>query len=228
MNVPTLPETLDRRDAEPATARRILRDLTLVNTLFGGRQAVRWGVAQLLRGLPPERSVTVLDVGAGAGDIARHLRTITPRRVVPVALDHLVSAAMLCRARGVPALVGDLRALPVAPGRVDIVVLSQVLHHLPRSDIPAFLRGLSELAAVGVVVADLRRSPVAQGGLWTASHLLRLHPVTRMDGITSLRKGFTRVELSALCHAAGAAPTVRRRPGWRLVACWRTGCVPRT
>jgi len=222
MSVPTRLETLDRRDAEPAVATRNLRDLALVNTLFGGRQAVRWGVARLLRGLPPGRAVTVLDVGAGAGDIAQHLRATVCPRVLPVALDHLFPAATLCRARGVPAVVADLHAPPVAPGGVDVVVLSQVLHHLPRPGIPAFLRRVSGLARVGVVVADLRRSAVAQGGIWVAAHLLRLHPVTRIDGVASVGKGFTRGELGALCRAAGAAPIVRRRPGWRLVACWRT------
>lgn len=221
MSAPTQLEALDRRDVEPAIATRNLRDLALVNRLFGGRQAVHWGVARLLRELPPERSVTVLDVGAGAGDIADHLRASAARRIVPVALDHLMVAATLCRTRGIPALVGDLHALPVAAGGVDVVVLSQVLHHLPRPGIPAFLRSLSALARVGVVVADLRRSLVAGRGLWMASHLLRLHPVTRTDGITSLAKGFTREELGALCRAAGVAPTVRRRPGWRLVAFWR-------
>lgn len=215
-------ETLDRRDADPVTATRNLRDLAFVNTMFGGRQTVRWGVTHLLRGLPAERTYTLLDVGAGAGDIAHYLRDTMPWRLMPVALDHLRPAAALCRARGVHALVGDLSALPVGARGVDVVVLSQVLHHLPRPDIPAFLHGLSALARVGVVVADLRRSPLAQGGIWAAAHLLGLHRVTRVDGVTSVGKGFTRAELDALCRHAGVTATVHRRPGWRLVACWRT------
>lgn len=212
-------ETLDHRDADPTVARATLADLAVSNTLFGGRQAARWGVERLLKDAPTRTGVTLLDVGAGAGDIARHLvRTLG---VAAIALDHLACAARLCRDRGFDAVVADLHHLPLAPRSVDVVLVSQVLHHLPRPAVPAFLRAMTAVARLGVVVADLRRSPMARAGIWTAAHVLRFHRVTRLDGVTSVRRGFARAELDALCRRAGVVPMVRRRPGWRLVAWWR-------
>ena len=73
-------ETLDRRDADPVAVQATLRDLTVINTLFGGRQAVVWGVRRLLEQAHPARPVTLLDVGAGSGDITGHLATAVCRR----------------------------------------------------------------------------------------------------------------------------------------------------
>ena len=101
-------------------------------------------------------------------------------------------------------------------------MVSQVLHHLPRAAVPDFLRAVSGMARLGVVIADLRRSPMAGAGIWTASRLLRFHPVTQVDSVTSVAHGFSRIELTDLCRQAGVVAIVRRRPGWRLVAWWRS------
>ncbi|MEX1050118.1 MAG: class I SAM-dependent methyltransferase, partial [Gemmatimonadales bacterium] len=141
-------ETLDDRAADPATASASLRDIVVINRLFGGRHAVRWGVTRLLTGIPRDRPVTLLDLGAGAGDIADDLRRHLPWRVTPLAFDHLHCAATMSRARGVPAVVADLHAIPLPPRSVDVVIVSQVLHHLPRGAVPAFLRNVSTFARI--------------------------------------------------------------------------------
>ncbi len=221
---PRVPETLDRRDAEPALVRRTLADLSVSNALFGGRQAVHWGLSRLLEDARAAGPLTVLDVGAGMGDILLHVQRRLAARwpLRPVAVDHLRPAARLCHDAGIPAAVGDLARLPLGDRAVDLVVVSQVLHHLAPAAAAAFLRHIAPLARVGVVVADLRRSPVAQAGIWTVSHLLGFHPVTRRDGVASVGYGFTTAELAALCREAGLRAQVARRPGWRLVAWWRS------
>jgi SAM-dependent methyltransferase len=217
-------ETLDHRDAEPALVRRTLADISVSNTLFGGRQAVRWGLRRVLAHTRTARPLSVLDVGAGMGDILLHVRrSLAPRwRLAPLALDHLRPAAGLCAAAGIPALVADLAHLPVGKRVVDLVVVSQVLHHLDPTAAVTLLRDLADVAGVGVVVADLRRSPLAQAGIWTASHLLGFHAVTRRDGVASVGCAFTPAELAARCREAGIRAHVSRRPGWRLVAWWRS------
>jgi len=73
-----------------------------------------------------------------------------------------------------------------------------------------------------VIVADLCRSRTAQAGIWIASWALGFHRVTRADGVTSVRRGFTSKELSGLLVSAGIAHgVVARRPGYRVVAAWQ-------
>jgi hypothetical protein len=103
------------------------------------------------------------------------------------------------------------------------VLLSQVAHHFAHGSLGQLARGAGRLARRGVVIADLRRSELAALGFRLGARVLGFDPVTRLDGVTSIRRGFSAGELRELLAAAGIAARVERRPGFRLVASWRTG-----
>jgi hypothetical protein len=113
--------------------------------------------------------------------------------------------------------------IPARSASVDIVLASQLLHHLAPAAIVTLCREASRVARRGVIVADLRRSALALAGFWAGSHLLAFDRVTRADGFTSVRRGFTRTELSAQLGGGGIRARVERSPGFRLVATWKTG-----
>ncbi len=116
---------------------------------------------------------TVLDAGAGTGAVSSAL---TARRAHPIAMD--LSIDMLAwNARARPlCVVADIRALPLAVGRVDAAVAAFVLNHLAEPS-----AGLAELARVtrpgGAVLAAVfsnasrsqardRVDAIAQDGGW--------------------------------------------------------------
>jgi SAM-dependent methyltransferase len=218
-------EALDDPRCPDGLARATLGDIARVNRLFGGRAAARFGFDLLLAGRTPPPRLSLLDVGAGAGDLAAALaRRAAARgvRLVPVALDAHRVAAGLCAGAGLLPVVADAASPPLAERSVDIVLASQFLHHFSR-DAAARLAGVfSGLARLGVIVTEPRRTPLAAAGIWAASFALRLHPVTRRDGVVSVRRSFTAPELRRVLAAAGMAVRVHRRPGFRLVAAWRT------
>jgi SAM-dependent methyltransferase len=214
-------EALDGRDCPPSLARATLSDLGSVNALFGGVSAAAFGLELLLSRHRPGGRLTLLDVGAGAGDIAAALARRAWARgieLVPLPVDSHRAAAGLCREAGLQPVVASAAALPVRPGGVDIVLASQLLHHFDRSTAAALLRAFAELARVGVIVAEPRRTWWAAAGIWLAALVLGLHPVTRRDGVLTVRRSFTTAELRALLAGAGLGGAVRRRRGFRLVA----------
>lgn len=218
-------EALDSRAVAPDVARATLRDIARTNAWFGGRPAVAYAFRRLVRGRAITGPLTVLDVASGGGDVPHYLVSRMRTRGITlqaVALDHLRQAARLARARRLSAIVADFEALPIRDRSADIAIASLVLHHLPRDRIVPFLRSLDQLARFGVIVTDLERSRLAAHGIRLASAVLRFHPATRHDGLVSVRRGFTRRELTRLLTAAGVHATVQRRWGWRLVAYWRT------
>jgi ArsR family transcriptional regulator len=84
----------------------------------------------LLRLLPP---LDVADLGSGEG-LLSELLALRCRRVIAVDNSERIIAFAAARARkaGLDNLefrLGDLQAPPIAPGSVDLVVLSQALHH---------------------------------------------------------------------------------------------------
>jgi hypothetical protein len=223
-------ELLDDPRANPSLVRAELADIARLNRLFGGTRAVVEALTPVFahpsqqRGPGNgERVWTLLDVGTGAGDVPRAVVAAARGQgvdVVPIGLDVIPTAAQLARANGVHAVVGDGGAPPFPPKSVDVVVASQVLHHLAPATAVNWLRGLDRIARRAVVVADLHRSRPAMAGVWLATGPLGMSRTTRHDAVLSLRRGFTVPELEALLRLAGVRGKVFRRRWARIVAVW--------
>jgi 2-polyprenyl-3-methyl-5-hydroxy-6-metoxy-1,4-benzoquinol methylase len=169
--------------------------------------------------------LTLLDIGTGAGDlplaaVSRAARS--GRTLRAVGIERSPVAAALANGNGIPTALGCAGQLPVRDASVDIVLISQVAHHLAAAAVVDLFRAAGALARIGVVVSDLRRSEVAAAAFRIGSTLLRFDPVTRADGVTSVRRGYDTTELAALAARAGHPAHVSRRPGFRVVAWWRT------
>jgi SAM-dependent methyltransferase len=224
-------ELLDDPAADPKVVAHSLGNIARANRWFGGAAAVRYGLARVLHSVPHTRSLSLLDLGTGAGDLPRDAARWAARRgwrLVPVGLERSRVAAGLARAAGCPCAVGCAGAPPFRDKSVDLVLVSQVLHHLSPDSAVRLLRDCDRLARVGVVVADLRRARLAAPLFRLGGRLLRFDPVTMEDGVTSIRRGYTANELQALLRQAGVAGHVARRPGYRLVGTWRPSAMERS
>jgi SAM-dependent methyltransferase len=223
-------ELLDDPLAEPAQVRESLRNIARSNRWFGGAAAVRFGLREaltpdpLLPGSPDP--LTFLDVGTGLGDLPRMAESWARERGItlrPIGVERHTTAARLAHGEGLAVLVGDGGMLPIRDRGVDLVLLSQVAHHFAPDCIVRLIRECSRVARHAVILADLRRSQVAAVGFRLAGHALRFDTETMRDGVTSLRRGFTRESLAGLLARAGVSARVSRRPGSRLVAVWHPG-----
>ena len=226
-------ELLDDPHADPLAVERELKDIARLNALFGGTRAVvealepffRAGTRETGRG--KRETWTLLDVGTGLGDIPRAAAGAARRygisvRLLGVELNRAAasSARRIERDTALTMVLADGGALPLRPRSVDVVIASQVLHHLAPAMAVRWIATFSALARRAVVLADLRRSRLAMAGVWLAAFPLGFGAVTRHDSVVSLRRGYTRTELNALLVAAGVAPVSRYRPWSRIVAAW--------
>ena len=222
-------EALDNPAADPALVTRMMRDLACANRWMGGRAAVRFGLAQLLNPADRGRRLTLFDVGTGAGDLPLDAARWAARRgvtLVPLALERIVPAARIAHRAGVPVIVGCAGALPVRAQSVDLVLVSQVAHHLDAKSITALFATCSRIARRGVLICDLRPSTFFAHGFRAAGRLLGFDPTTLDDGVTSLARGFTPDQLRELGVRAHGEESPRihvaARPLSRIVAWWRT------
>ncbi|MEP7176140.1 MAG: methyltransferase domain-containing protein, partial [Gemmatimonadales bacterium] len=174
-------------------------------------------------GVPAGATLTLADLGTGLGDLPGVAARWAARRgvrLVTVALERSEVAARLALSRGLPCTVGCAGAPPFREKSVDIVLVSQVAHHLAGDSAVRLFRTCDRLARRAVIVADLRRGVLGPLTFWVGARALGFDDVTVADGMTSLRRGYTPDELRALLAAAGVRGTVDRRPGYRVVAVW--------
>src|SRR5947208_875910 len=222
-------ELLDDPRADPVAVGKELRDITRLNALFGGTKAVVDPLDTVFRAARDagcemrDARWTLLDIGTGAGDIPRAAVAAASRYGItlsPIGVEVIPAAARLARSSGVAAVIADANAPPLAPKSVDVVTVSQVLHHLPRAAAVRCIRACDLLARRLVVLADLRRSRVAMAGVWATCIGLGMDRVTRHDAVLSLKRGYTREEFAGLLREARVRAVARYRPGFRAVASW--------
>lgn len=217
-------ELLDDPAADPLLAAESLHNITRSNRWFGGAWAVRHGLGLALRDTPPGTTLSLLDLGTGAGDLPLDARAWAARRditLVPLGLERSPVAAGIANTRGIPCAVGCAGFPPIRDKSVDLVLVSQVAHHLDPESTVRLFRTCDRLARRAVIVSDLRRGFLGCLAFWIGARALGFDPVTVADGITSIRRGYTPRQLRGLLAKAGVRATVARRPGYRLVAVWR-------
>lgn len=215
-------EILDGDGLDPRIVQRSMGDVARANALFGGASALLAELESTLRSLPPV--ATLLDIGTGLGDIPAQARNRAKGHGVElhtVGLDIAPELAAASAEKVDAAVCADALRLPFADDSIDVVTCSQVLHHFPGTSGTELLREMNRVARVRVVVSDLRRSWTAAGGLWVASFPLFFHPISRHDGVVSVLRGFTPVELERLVNqSVGANARASRRFAFRVTTSW--------
>src|SRR5918998_3070741 len=162
-------ELLDQPDADPAVVAESLRNIARANRWFGGAAAVRLGLARTLSQVPAGSTLSLLDLGTGLGDLPQAVVRWGAGRgiqVVPFGLELNPSAAALARTNGVATAVACAGTPPVRDKGVDVVLVSQVAHHLTKASVLHLVRMCDRIARRAVVLADLRRHPFAAPSFW--------------------------------------------------------------
>ena len=217
-------ELLDDLEADPERVALSLRNIGRSNLWFGGRSAVSSALSRVLAKVPRGESLSLLDVGTGLGDLPRAAVAWGRRRglqIRPFGLERHPAAARIAKAGGLTTLIGCGGSLPLRSRGVDLVIVSQVAHHLEPEILEALLRECDRVARRAVIVSDLRRSRLAEAGFWIGARLLRFDSDTRIDGLRSIRRGFSAAELVRTLEQAGIRGRVWRHPMFRLVAAWQ-------
>ena len=215
----TEPEYFDSPARRPGEIVASYRELARVNRLcrFADpytRVMARWlGAAQC-------RRLSILDLGAGDGSLGAAMEQFARRqgwdwRVTNFDLNP-VPLRLAATGRNV---AGSVLALPFVEDSFDVVVASQMTHHLADGDeVIRHLREAWRVARRGVFITDMTRGPVFYAAVWVMVHALRLSPAMRADGLLSVKRSWTRGELAGLAARAEIPGlTVRSYYGTRLI-----------
>ncbi|MFL4472834.1 methyltransferase domain-containing protein [Paeniglutamicibacter sp. MACA_103] len=212
-------EEMDSPDADPLLLERTYAQFPLVNRCVSGWRGM---YLRLVRpALPRHRTATILDIGCGGGDIALALLRwaqadgygVRVTGIDPDARAHGFASRAGAAAGFGPAELEFRRAVSsdlVAEGRLyDVVVSNHVLHHLDPPALAGIFADSRLLARSLAIHSDIRRRRSALLLFGTATLPLAGSSYIRRDGLTSIRRSFTREELARVlppgwhAHAAG-------------------------
>ena len=219
------PELLDQGALPSAEVRRSLLDIRRVNRFFNGRriltstvigEAVRLGL----------RRFSFLDIASGSCDLPLALLDAAQQRGLVAnafALEYWHRHLALFRSEwtGRPNLqpiCADAFCAPFADRSFDFVTCSLFFHHLTEDRAVALLSQMSRWARHAIIVSDLERHPLPYYFFRAFSRFFTVSPVSRVDGMISLRQSFRRNELERIAARSGLKTfTVTRRWPFRLL-----------
>ena len=204
---PTVLEMMDRPQPVSPELERDLERIRQLNRWFGSHRLVS---LFMRRWIMPSVRMRVVDLATGSGDIPRllvdHARTIGAQVEID-AVDR--QASTLEVARGLSAEYPEIsyHAANVlewdcAQG-YDIALCSLVLHHFSDHDAVRLLQRCRELSKRFVLVSDLRRGFLLQGGVYMLTALIFREPMTRFDARLSAQRAFSFAEMRGLAIQAG-------------------------
>ncbi|MEK6755285.1 MAG: methyltransferase domain-containing protein [Bacteroidota bacterium] len=223
---PNVLEMMDRPDADVQMLRDDLKNLRVINKLFGGLSAVRKNILPLMKYINDGQEIRILDLATGSADHPIQLVELAQklnRRVHITGVDRnpMILEVSRERTRGYPNIVveqQDLLNLNIPARSYDIVLCSLAIHHFSRADAVRILKQMDRLSRVGFIVNDLHRTWVAAWMARLYTHLTTRNPMTLFDTYVSVLRGFTPAELSEMAVEAGIKKfTIRKEPFFRLL-----------
>jgi len=150
------------------------------------------------------RSLTLLDLGAGDGWLGNELQRWAAARGWDWRVTNLdLNARALSLSHNSPGVVGSALALPFRDGAFDIVMASQMAHHLATDDeVCAHFKEAWRVARAAVLLNDLHRNVILYAAIWLLLRLKRAPETFLSDGLVSVRRGWRVKEWRALAARA--------------------------
>ena len=198
-------ELMDDPALDVVTYHEVLDDLAQVNRLTF---AYRPTLSFLRRAARGRARLRLLDVGFGDGDMLRRIARWAARHrlaaeLTGIDLNPRSKSAAEAKTAPLPIryLAGDYAGL--AGEGFDCVISSLVAHHMRHDQLVAFLRFMEHEAEVGWFVNDLHRHAFAYDAWPVLASAMSWHRIVRLDGHTSIARGFRPAEWQALLAQEG-------------------------
>lgn len=202
-----------------------------VNRWLGGNRVFVDSLAKTVRHpafAGKDTSLTIYDLGCGIGDGLCALADWSRKRDLPMAFHGLDANPYVVelakeKAADYPEIqfrVQDIFSPAYSLQGVDIVTFNLCLHHFREEEIRHLLHKCREAGVRAVLINDLHRHWLAYYLFELVCWVFRSPRIARLDGLLSIRKGFTRRELRRLAGDLGVRDHLLR---WRWA--FRYQCV---
>ena len=197
-------EIMDDFNMEGDILRDALDKIAKINQLLGGNKLTLQGVKGLLPSLSKSKEIVIVDIGCGNGDMLRTLadfgfkKNLNFRLIGIDANQFTISHAQKLSEKysTISYNCQDIFDESFRELKYDIVLCTLTLHHFKDEEIMHLLKTFYTNATIGIVINDLQRSAIAYRLFQGLCFAFRLNNMSREDGLTSILRGFKKVELT--------------------------------
>lgn len=183
-------EYLDTPGLSEAERAAGFRDLDRINQLFKFSHPFASRLPPWLGSRRSER-LEILDVGAGTGLLGEKLSAWAQRCGWDWRFTNLDANPVHLKSGNAAATVtGSALQLPFAGGSFDLVVASQMTHHLTDGQVVQHWREAWRVTRDALFICDVHRNAGLYAMLWITTLLLRTGRPLREDALISVKRGF--------------------------------------
>ena len=197
------PEIMDDFTVKGGVIEDALDKISKINQFLGGNKLTLQGVNDLISKIDESVEITIVDLGCGNGDMLRMLADYAEHNNLKFNLigidanNFTISYAkeLSLHYPNIQFRCEDIFGNKITELDFDIVLLTLTLHHFKNEEIDTLLASCHKKATLGIVINDLHRSSIAYRLFQGLCFVLRLNPISREDGLTSILRGFKKAEL---------------------------------
>jgi 2-polyprenyl-3-methyl-5-hydroxy-6-metoxy-1,4-benzoquinol methylase len=199
------PELMDGDDIPADDLFQNYRELHSVNKWLGGYRITLKGISALLDAR--NRKYSVLDVGCGGGDMLNEVLKWSRRKNLQLQLTgiDLSEAAIQYSEKNVPEIrwiQQDVFDHLKSGIRYDVITSTLFMHHFTDEKIAELLKLMITSAAIGVLINDLQRHPLAYQSIRWLTHFFSKSYLVKHDAPMSVLRGFKKEEWESIFERA--------------------------
>jgi ubiquinone/menaquinone biosynthesis C-methylase UbiE len=186
-----------------------MKELNLVNTYLGGHKISISGMKSILKKHPGKKSITLCEIGCGGGDNLKAIMKWCVKHEIDVKcigidINHacIEFAKKQCKALDATWIVSDYISVTFGAHKPDIILCSLFCHHFTDREIGQMLRWMKQNAAMGFIINDLHRHPLAYYAIKIITGIFSKSYLVKNDAPISVTRGFKKKEWQKLLAPA--------------------------
>jgi len=203
-------ELMDDLNCSGEVLNRTLTEIENINHWLGGDAITINGLNQIINNTQVPNPLSIADLGCGSGGMFKVINNWAKKRHIKVNLTGIdANPNVIEFARNnfkdlnVNFLAINILSEDFKDHNYDIILCTLLLHHFLSEEIVALVKQLKDQARVAVIVNDLHRHPIAYYSIKWLTRLFSSSEMVKFDAPLSVKRGFTRKELTKILNKAG-------------------------